>query len=489
MNRIALIIILITVFGSVAHGQLNLDLVEVIEQAKKQSPAAKAAETRKKNQYWEYRRYRAGYNPFLNLSGSLPGYNRSYNQVIQPDGTYAFRNQEQFLSNMNLGLVQPISFSGGEISVNTNMQQFYNLNPTGNESNPIYNATLFNIQLDQPIFGFNQLKWDKRTEPLRYEESKRSYVEEMEAVSAEATRRYFDYLDAQINLQIAEFNLANNDTIFRIEEGRYNIGTTGRDKLLQVELQLLRSKQEVVQAKLDLQTNRLALRRYIGLQDSSANNIELVLPDELPNFEIPLLTALEYAKQNRSDYLEFERRRMEAEREVERARLQRNQTNLSASFGLNNSAGSIPNTYENPNNQQRVNVTLSVPIVDWGRSKARIQTAVANQELIDYTLTQEIQLFEQEIITLVSRFEVLRSQIEITKKSDAIAQERYDVSQNQYLIGKIDITNLNIALSEKDDARRNYIGALRSFWTSYFELRRLTLYDFANDELLYQEAD
>ena len=50
MNRIALIIILITVFGSVAHGQLNLDLVEVIEQAKKQSPAAKAAETRKKNQ-------------------------------------------------------------------------------------------------------------------------------------------------------------------------------------------------------------------------------------------------------------------------------------------------------------------------------------------------------------------------------------------------------------------------------------------------------
>ncbi|MFT4834791.1 MAG: outer membrane protein TolC, partial [Flavobacteriaceae bacterium] len=84
---------------------------------------------------------------------------------------------------------------------------------------------------------------------------------------------------------------------------------------------------------------------------------------------------------------------------------------------------------------------------------------------------------------------VLRSQVEITKKSDEVAKERYDVAQNRYLIGKIDITNLNIALTEKDTAKRSYINALRSFWISYFDLRRLTLYDFLNKELLYQEVD
>ena len=311
----------------------------------------------------------------------------------------------------------------------------------------------------------------------------------MEAISAEATRRYFDYLDAQINQQIAEFNLANNDTIFNIEQGRYNIGTTSKDKLLQVELQLLRSQQDVAQAKLDLQTSRLALRRFIGLQDSSSNAIELVLPDELPIFEIPLGDALAYAKQNRADYIEFERRRVEANRNVARARAQRTQTNLVASFGLNNAAGTIPDTYVDPNNQQRVNLSLEVPILDWGRTKSRVQTALANQELTEYTLTQEIQTFEQEIITLVSRFEVLKSQVEITKKSDEVAQERYDVAQSRYLIGKIDITNLNIALTEKDNARRSYISAVRAYWTAYFDLRRLTLYDFANKELLYQEKD
>ena len=114
-----------------------------------------------------------------------------------------------------------------------------------------------------------------------------------------------------------------------------------------------------------------------------------------------------------------------------------------------------------------------------------MKTAYANQKLNDYTIAQDEVNFEQAIVVQVSQFDVLLSQIEITKKSDQVAQERYMVSQNRYLIGKIDITNLNIALTEKDTAKRSYLNALRSFWISYYELRRLTLYDFSNRQLLY----
>ena len=93
--------------------------------------------------------------------------------------------------------------------------------------------------------------------------------------------------------------------------------------------------------------------------------------------------------------------------------------------------------------------------------------------------------FEQEIITLVGRFEVMRKQIEIKKKGDEVAQKRYDVAQNRYLIGKTSITDLTLALEQKDNAKRAYVSALRDFWNSYYQLRRLTLYDFANDKLLY----
>ena len=115
-----------------------------------------------------------------------------------------------------------------------------------------------------------------------------------------------------------------------------------------------------------------------------------------------------------------------------------------------------------------------------------MKTALANKKLESYVITQDQRSFLQEITTLVAQFEVLKSQIEISEQSDLVAQERYNVSQNQYLIGKIDITNLNIALTEKDQAKRSYLAALRSYWKAYFDLRRLTLYDFSHDELLYQ---
>jgi len=100
-------------------------------------------------------------------------------------------------------------------------------------------------------------------------------------------------------------------------------------------------------------------------------------------------------------------------------------------------------------------------------------------------IAQDEVIFEQEILTQVRQFEMLRLSIDITRKSDQVAQTRYMVAQNRYLIGKIDITNLNIALTEKDTAKRSYIEALKSFWTAYYELRRLTLYDFSTDRLLY----
>lgn len=487
MNKKSLAALLLLLMGTMSYAQVTrqLSLYDVITLAKEQSPSSKAAETRKKNLYWQYRTFKSNYNPSLNLQGNIPGYNRDFFGNRQDDGQIVFQERQQLSSELELGLRQPIALTGGLISVNSSINQFNDLNQDLRR----YNSTLFNVRLRQPIFGFNELKWDKRTEPLRYEESKRSYVEEMEFISGEATNRFFNYLDAQINLQIATFNLANNDTIYNIEQGRYNIGTTSKDKLLQVELQLLRSKQDVAQAQLDLQTSRLELRRYIGMQDTANYILELMLPEELPEFEIEFDRALTYAKQNRSDYIQFERRRTEADRQVAQARASRFQTNLEASFGLNNAAAFLPDTYIDPNNQQRLNVTLQVPILDWGRTKSRVQTALANQELTQYLVTQDIQSFEQEILTQVSRFEVLRSQVEITKKSNEVAQERYEVAQNRYLIGKIDITNLNIALEEKDTARRGFINAVRSFWIAYFELRRLTLYDFENNELLYQDAD
>ena len=461
-------------------GQTRYTLEDVLHMAREQSPFSKQAATRKENRYWQYRSFRSNYNPQLRLNGNLPDYNQDYVSNRLDDGTIAFQQREQTTGAVELRLFQPIYFTGGFLSVNSNLNR-YNDFLYDIES---WNSTVLNVRLDQPLLAFNELRWAKKTEPLRYEESRRDYVEEMEFISREVTDKFFSVLDAQINLEIAQFNLANNDTIYRIEEGRYNIGTTPKDKLLQAELQLLQSQQDVTAAKIALQNNKLDLRSFLGLRD--AEDFSLLMPDQIPQMTIEVDEALRRAKENRADFIAFERRKIEAEREVAAARGQRFQANLSASFGLNNQAPTLDESYNDPLRQQRVNVSFNFPVLDWGRNKSRMKTAYANQKLNNYVIEQDEVNFEQEIITQVTQFDVLLSQIRITKKSDEVAHERYVVSQNRYLIGKIDITNLNIALTEKDKARRAYLLALRSFWTSYFDLRRLTLYDFSTGQLLYR---
>lgn len=468
-----------------SRAQLVLSMVETIQRAQSQSPTFRQIETRKETRYWQYRTYRTNYSPQVRLISNNAGalYTNSITPVRQPDGSIQYIPINQFNPGINLALQQPLHWTGGTLSFNSIYNYFNNISTSTKQ----WNGTPMNIQLNQPLFAYNQLKWDRMIEPVKYEESKRDYAEGMEQIGRDAVSFFFNVLQAQVNQQIAQFNLANNDTIYQIEKGRFNIGTTSEDKLLQVELQLLRSRQDVAQARLDLQTASLQLRTFIGLRTGEI--FELRLPEEVPAFDVSEDEALEHAKETRSAYVAFERRKMEADQAVAQARGQLYQVSITAAYGLNNVANTMSELYQDPSKQQFANLSFNIPIVDWGRRRAVTKTAYANKRLMDFVISQDEVTFEQEILTQVRQFEMLRLQIEITRKSDEVAQNRYNVAQNRYLIGKIDITNLNIALTEKDAAKRSYILALKSFWTAYYDLRRLTLYDFSERKYLYNPFD
>jgi outer membrane protein len=75
--------------------------------------------------------------------------------------------------------------------------------------------------------------------------------------------------------------------------------------------------------------------------------------------------------------------------------------------------------------------------------------------------------------------EQARRMLAISAKADTVAQKRFEVSKNRYVIGKIGMSDLYIAQNEKDQALLAYVQALRGYWAAYYRLRRLTLYDFA----------
>src|SRR5258705_396694 len=96
--------------------------------------------------------------------------------------------------------------------------------------------------------------------------------------------------------------------------------------------------------------------------------------------------VLQEAYENRSDAIAFARRIAEAKRDVAKARGDNGlNATLTANLGYSKSAESIGKVYQNPQDQQLLQMNLVIPILDWGRSKSRTKTAQANQQLTEYT--------------------------------------------------------------------------------------------------------
>lgn len=468
-----------TAFSQSAADTLTLTLEQVVGMAREKSISAKQAITIQKTKYWEYRTFRSNYQPQLALEGILPAYTKSFTEVIQPDGTILFQSVHNNNSALNLSFSQTISATGATVFGKTRLQRFDDFE----RKNTLYNGVPFGIGIEQPILRFNSLKWDKKIEPLKYAESRQAYIESMEDIAIQASKYFFDLLLAQVNLQISETNLGNTENILRIANEKFELGKITKNEILQLNLERLKAQKAVGIARRDMEIATLNLRIYTGLQD--VLKIALALPNATINMKVSSDKVLAEAYENRSDAIAFQRRIAEAKRDVAKAKGENGlNASLTAQLGFSKTGATIPKVYQSPKNQQLVYLSFVIPILDWGRSKSRTKTAEANLEFTNYAVEQDKQIFMQEIVTQVTLFDMMKDQLVLSSAADSIASEKYLIAKERYVLGNLSITDLSIAFQEKDQAKRDYIAALRDFWGAYYQLRYLSLYDFENNRKL-----
>ena len=217
LHIIFVLMLALKCYSRATDDTLRLTLQEVVDMAKGKSIAAKQAVTLKENKYWQWRTFKSNYQPQLSLNGVLPAYTNSFQEVVQPDGTIEFQPVKYNNSSLNLALSQSIAQTGGTIFGTTQMQRYDDFN----RKFKLYNGVPYGIGYSQPLAKFNQLKWDQKIEPLKYDESKQAYIESMEEIAIKATGYFFDLLLAQVNFQIAETNFINTQNILRIAKEKF----------------------------------------------------------------------------------------------------------------------------------------------------------------------------------------------------------------------------------------------------------------------------
>lgn len=482
-----LLVLLTTAFTSQSQDTVKYTLHEVIEIAQDQSPDALIAKHRYRQSYWSFRSFKAEYLPSLNLDATLPNLNVSFDEQYSViDSTTSFVPLSTTNYRVELSLNQKIGFSGGEVFLSSSLRRLDN---NIGESSTQYLTNAINIGFIQPIFKYNPYHFDRKIKPMLFEEAQRIYVEANEDVAVTSVRHFFTLLLAQIEVGIAYKNQSNYDTLYRIAIGRYNLGKIAENELLQLELNLLTAEASVEKAELSYSISLSSFRSYLRLKDEVA--INLIPPVGTQHFDVSAGKALEFAKENSSTGLEFQRRTLEAEDNLYRAKREgRFDASIFASFGLQQSAGNVPDAYKNPYNSETVSVGLSVPILDWGVARGRINVAESGLDLVETSIEQEKVDFEQNIYLNVMQFNMQKKQLQIAAKSDTVAQRRFDVTQKRYMIGKVnDVLELDKAQIDNDNAKMGFYRALQTYWRSYYQLRKLTLYDFQRDMLISTSFD
>ncbi|MDO4826867.1 MAG: TolC family protein [Bacteroidia bacterium] len=463
--------------ASVSGWAQQMTMSEVISTARRQSVAALQTRQEFISVYWAWRSYQASRLPSLFFYGGLMNYNRSL-VLLQnyDDGTLRYASTNNLQNSLGLRIRQHIPLTGGTLTAYSDLSR---IDQFGMEKSLTWYSQPITISYTQPLFAYNEFKWEKLIEPKEYEKGRRAYIESMEQITIDAVEAYSNLLLARTDHEIAKTNYGNSVKMHDVARERLSLGSVTRDEYLQLELRMLNDSIAINESLVALRDARMNLNSLLGYDESV--EIDPVLPENLPDVVMDYEMVLDRSLQNSTFSLGNEIDILNARSAVEKAKADRGiSMSLNARFGLSDTAPELPGAYKNPLDQEVAGLSFSIPIFDWGLGRGKVQKAKAAEAVVRAQVEQSENDYRRSVFTAVGQFNNQRRQCEVSRRARNIAAERDSLMMDKFRSGGATVTDLNTARSESDAALQKYITDISNYWLYYHRLRQYSLYDFIN---------
>ena len=469
-----------------AQQPVKLNLKRTIELANDSSLSAFRYQNMYLSGYWEYRTYKANRLPSLTLNLMPAQYYRYITQRYDSNtDTDVYREQQMFSAGGGLSIKQNFDLTGGTFYVDSDLDYMRNFGETKSTQ---FSSVPFRIGYSQSLLGYNPFRWDRKIEPLKFEKVKKEFIYNTEVVSEEAVTYFFNLAMAQADYQLAKENVASTDTLYSIGLQRHKIAAISRADLLTLQLDKVNARNTLENAQIALKRAMFALASFLNMDKNT--QIELDMPGRPLTMEIPVDEALAKAKLNNPEFLQQQQNVLEAERDVNRTRVEsRFNASLNASVGFNQVADNFMDAYRKPLQQDLVSISVSIPLIDWGVRKGKYNMAKNNLNVITIAARQEELKLEEEVTMTVSDFNIQQRLITSAEEALDLAVMAYEQTRQRFIIGKADVNSLTLSLNRQQEAQKNYISALQNYWLNYYKIRKLTLHDFESGISLSDRFD
>ena len=396
-----------------------------------------------------------------------------------------YRAQQSYYASAGLDIRQNLDWLGGTFFIESDLSFMRNF---GASTFSQYSSVPVKIGYRQDLLGYNAFKWEKRIEPLKYEKVKKELIYNMETVSESAVSYFFDLALAQTEYRLARENLVSADTLYTLGERRFRIAAISQAELLTLKLDLVNARNSLENSRIALKRANASLAAFLGMDRDT--RLEVELPSLTALRRVDATEALMHARDNSPSILEQRQAVLEARQTVDRTRKEnRFSASLNASVGFNQVGDNLRGAYRDLMRQDLVSLSVSIPLVDWGVRKGKLNMALSNLDVAEIAERQQLQTLDEEVTVTVDDYNIQLDLIKSAEEAMDLAERAYAQTQQRFMIGKTDLSSMTLASSRRQEASKNYISALKNYWLNYYKLRRLTLFDFETGLALTRKFD
>lgn len=490
MNKsIFLSIIIFTItslYGFAQSKHISLDLQTTISMASDSSLVAFRNKNMCLASYWNYRSYKANRLPSLSLHLTPATYYRSlvsrYDSNSDMD---IYREQRSYSASGAFAITQNFYPLGGTFYLETSVDFLRNFGAyTYNQ----FSTVPFTIGYRHSMLGFNEFKWDKKIEPMKFEKAKLEYLYNTETISSLAVSYFFALAQSQSQYELAKRQAASCDSLLIIGERKHKIAAISKSELLSLRLDAVNARNTITQAEVEMKRASLALASFLGIDRNT--DIHIVLPGRPSSLTIDSNLALEMMHKNSYLIIDKLQTVTEAEKQLDRVKKStRFNASINASVGFNQQAEEFKDAYSSPMRRDVVSLSVTIPLLDWGVGHGIRNNATNNLIVAKIEAQQKITELEQDLLVTIDELQSRNNLIESAEVALILAEQVYNENKIRFQNGSCDITALSQSQQRLLNAQQGYIESIHNYWACYYNLRKQTLYDFELNRSLSEIFD
>lgn len=396
--------------------------------------------------------------------------NREYSQDFQEWRTY-----ENLESNGIFSISQPIAITDGTIKL---VDKFGYQSSTLNDNGSV-NAFSNNLQLqiDQPIFTYNRTKLRLKELELDLENSLLSYALQKLNIEKLVSQYFYNVYQNQQKLIISKEELDNQQQSYDIIKNKVEAGLSAREELWQAELNLANANSSVYNAEVSLENSKDQLRQVVGMDLET--QIDILANIDVDTVIVNQQEAIDYALKQR---MELRQRQIDIENSqfnlITTNANNEFKGNLSLAVGLFGDNEAFQNIYTSPTDNEKVSLSLEIPLWDWGQKKSSMKAAQASLDMSELNLETEKTNIAINIRQVCRNLKNLVYQIEIAKKNVENAQLTYQLNLEKYKNGDLTSMDLSLYQNQLSSSKNDLTSALIEYKLELLNLKIQTLWDF-----------